>query len=123
MEWLGEVPAHWGVRPAKWHFREVDERSDTGSEELLSISHLTGVTPRREKNVSKFKAESNIGHKICRPGDVVINTMWAWMAALGMARQAGIFSPSYAVYHPVGNSSLSGEYGDILLRSAPYNAE
>ena len=123
VEWLGEVPAHWDVRPAKWHLREVDERSATGSEELLSVSHLTGVTPRREKNVTMFKAESNIGHKICRPGDVVINTMWAWMSALGMARQTGIVSPSYAVYRPVGNSSLSGDYGDFLLRSAPYNAE
>ena len=123
VECVGEVPAHWDVRPAKWHFREVDERSNTGSEEMLTVSHLTGVTPRREKNVTMFKAESNIGHKICRPGDVVINTMWAWMSALGMARQAGIVSPSYAVYRPVGNSSLSGDYGDILLRSAPYNAE
>ena len=123
VEWLGEVPTDWDVRPAKWHFREVDERSDTGSEELLSVSHLTGVTPRREKNVTMFKAESNVGHKICRSGDVVINTMWAWMSALGMARQTGIVSPSYAVYRPVGNSSLSGDYGDILLRSAPYNAE
>ena len=123
VEWLGEVPRHWDVRPAKWHFREVDERSDTGSEEMLSVSHLTGVTPRREKNVTMFKAESNVGHKICRSGDVVINTMWAWMSALGMAHQTGIVSPSYAVYRPVGNSSLSGDYGDILLRSAPYNAE
>ena len=74
VEWLGEVPAHWNLRPAKWYFREVDERSGTGWEELLSVSHITGVTPRSEKNVTMFEAESNAGHKLCRPGDLVINS-------------------------------------------------
>ena len=64
-----------------------------------------------------FKAESNIGHKLCRPGDLVINTMWAWMAALGIAKRVGLVSPSYAVYRPHGSSRLLGEYADLLLRT------
>ena len=97
---LGRVPAHWALKRAKYFFREVDERSSTGDEELLSVSHLTGVTPRREKNVTMFLAESNVGHKRCHPRDLVINTMWAWMGALGVARQTGLVSPSYGVYRP-----------------------
>ena len=123
VEWLGEVPEHWDLRPAKWYFREVDERSETGSEELLSVSHITGVTPRSEKNVTMFKAESNIGHKLCRPGDLVINTMWAWMAALGVSGRVGIVSPSYAVYRPHPSSRLFGEYADLLLRTTTYKNE
>lgn len=75
MTWLGAVPAHWTLLRAKRLFREVDERSKTGKEELLSVSHLTGVTPRRLKTVTMFMAESNVGHKVCRPGDLVINTL------------------------------------------------
>ena len=123
VEWLGDVPAHWEVRPAKWYFREVDDRSETGSEELLSVSHISGVTPRSEKNVTMFKAESNVGHKLCKPGDLVINTMWAWMAALGVSRQAGIVSPSYAVYRPHPSSRLLGDYADLLLRTTTYKNE
>ena len=123
VEWLGSIPEHWNVRPAKWHFREVDERSQTGSEELLSVSHLTGVTPRSEKDVTMFEAVSNVGHKMCMPGDLVINTMWAWMAALGMARQAGLVSPSYAVYRQTRGSWLSRDYAELMLRSAPYQIE
>ena len=88
VEWLQAVPGHWDVRPAKWHLREVDERSVTGAEELLSVSHLTGVTPRSEKSVTMFEAESNVGHKLCEPGDVVVNTMWAWMGHLGSRSSA-----------------------------------
>src|ERR1035441_9591271 len=88
--WLELVPGHWCQLRAKYIFREVDERSATGKEELLSVSHLTGVTPRSQKTITMFLAKSNVGHKICRPGDAVINTMWAWMGALGVSRHTGI---------------------------------
>lgn len=121
--WLGDVPGHWEVRPAKYFFREVDERSATGAEELLSVSHITGVTPRSQKNITMFMASSYVGHKVCRAGDLVINTMWAWMAALGIARQTGIVSPSYGVYRPVRASRLLSDYADLLLRTKPYVGE
>ena len=123
VEWLEAVPGHWDVRPAKWHLREVDERSVTGTEEMLSVSHLTGVTPRSEKNVTMFEAESNVGHKLCEPGDVVVNTMWAWMGALGIAQQPGLVSPSYAVYRPMKDSSLQRRYAEMMLRSEPLRGE
>lgn len=122
LPWLGAIPAHWTEKRAKHFFREVDERSTTGDEQLMSVSHVTGVTPRK-KNVTMFLAESNVGHKICRPGDLVINTMWAWMAALGVARQIGLVSPSYAVYRPHRSSSLLPAYVDHLLRTQPYASE
>ncbi len=123
IEWLGEIPEHWEVKPAKWYYREVDERSSTGFEELLSVSHITGVTPRSEKNITMFMAESYVGHKLCREGDLVINTMWAWMAALGIARQTGIVSPSYAVYRPIQKDAFLPQFIDLLLRTKPYVAE
>jgi type I restriction enzyme S subunit len=121
--WLGTVPAHWHLKRAKYSFREVDERSITGQQELLTVSHITGVTPRRERNVTMFLAESNVGHKLCRPNDVVINTMWAWMAALGVAKQVGLVSPSYSVYRPRRSNTLLPEYVDLLLRTHSYASE
>jgi type I restriction enzyme S subunit len=73
--WLGKIPVHWSEKRAKYYFKEVDERSQTGDEEMLSVSHITGVTPRSQKNVTMFKAETNVGQKLCQPGDLVINTM------------------------------------------------
>jgi type I restriction enzyme R subunit len=96
---LAPVPTGWALRRNKTFIREVIELSQTGKEELLSVSHLTGVTPRAEKTVYMFLAESNEGYKLVKPGDVVINTMWAWMGALGVSRYSGIVSPAYGVYH------------------------
>jgi len=118
--WLGDIPKHWDVLRAKYVFRETDEHSTTGNEEQLSVSHLTGVTPRSQKNVTMFKAESYVGHKICRPGDLAVNTMWAWMAALGISKHMGIISPAYAVYRQRKSEHLLSDFADHLLRIAPY---
>ncbi|ALR09756.2 restriction endonuclease subunit S [Xylella fastidiosa] len=123
MRWLPAVPEHWNEQRAKTFFREVDERSKTGQEELLSVSHLTGVTSRSQKNVTMFKAASYVGSKLCRPGDIVINTLWAWMAALGASRHVGIVSPAYGVYRPHHADSFNPAYLDYLLRTRAYVAE
>lgn len=119
---LGAIPAHWSEVRAKYLFREIDQRSVSGDEELLSVSHITGVTPRSQKNVTMFMAESNVGHKRCHPDDLVINTMWAWMGALGVSRFSGIVSPSYGVYRPTTHRTRSGFIGQ-LLRTNLYIAE
>ncbi len=108
---------------AKCFLREVDDRSETGKELLLSVSHITGVTPRSEKKITMFLAESNVGYKLCRPGDVVINTLWAWMAALGVTNHAGIVSPAYGVYRPRPGCVILSKYLDYLLRTPQYAAE
>jgi len=107
VNWIGTIPEHWPEKRAKYYFKEVDQRSQTGEEEMLSISHITGVTPRSQKNVTMFKAESNAGQKMCQPGDLVINTMWAWMSALGVSNHHGIVSPSYGVYSRLLKNGLS----------------
>lgn len=123
LRWLGKLPAHWDFRRAKFFLREVDERSTTGNEEMLSVSHKTGVTPRSQKSVTMFLAESNVGHKVAMPGDVVVNTMWAWMAALGVSSRDGIVSPSYGVYRPRRAGTFDPAFLDALLRTPAYRAE
>ncbi len=120
VEWIGDIPEHWEIQSAKSYYKEVDDRSLTGEEELLSVSHITGVTPRSQKNITMFMASSYLGHKLCKPGDLVINTMWAWMGAMGVSKQIGIVSPSYGVYRPIRAENFLEEYLDLLLRTQPY---
>lgn len=120
IDWIGEIPAHWEVRRGKYLFREVNERSESGNEELLSVSHTSGVTPRSEKNVNMFLAENYTGSKLCRPGDIVINTMWAWMGALGVSGLRGIISPSYGVYRSLQKEAFNRRFLEWLLRTTPF---
>lgn len=114
IDWLGDTPAHWDIERSRWLFAERDERSETGEEEMLTVSHITGVTPRSEKDVNMFEAETTAGYKLCFSGDLVINTLWAWMGAMGTAPVDGIVSPAYNVYAP--GPRLLPAYVDALVR-------
>jgi type I restriction enzyme, S subunit len=45
VKWLGDLPENWQLKRAKNLFREVDDRSTTGSEELLFSAHATRSCP------------------------------------------------------------------------------
>src|SRR5690606_3497244 len=116
-------PARWSWMRNKALLYEAQGLSVDGSEELLSVSHLTGVGPRSEKNVTMTSAESLEGYRLVESGDLVINTMWAWMGALGVAKQSGIVSPAYGVYRPRPRALFEPRFFDYLYRSPEYVME
>jgi len=123
IKWLGKVPKHWDIKKGKYLFKEIDERSKDGKEELLSVSHMTGVTPRSEKNVTMFMSEDYTGSKTCQKDDLVINIMWAWMGALGVSDREGIVSSSYGIYRQREPNTFNSSYLEYLLRTNDYIAE
>ena len=96
-------------------FMEITDRSETGNEELLSVSHITGITPRSQKNVTMFRAESLVGYKVCQKDDIVANTMWTWQGAIGVSDYDGVVSPAYNIYRQRG-PFYNSRYLDFLLR-------
>ena len=110
-----KYPSRWPLYRGKQLFRVIDERSDEGTEDLLSVSHITGITPRSQKNVTMFKSESLIGYKLCQMGDIVANTMWTWQGAIGVSKYEGVVSPAYNVYRQR-KDYFNSTYLDMLLR-------
>ena len=64
-----------------------------------------------------FMAETLENYKRCQPGDLVINTMWAHMGALGTAKIPGVVSPSYNVYRGRNPEEINPQYIDYLYRT------
>lgn len=123
--WLGDFPNHWEVLRIKNLFQEMDSRSETGSEELLSVSHYTGVTLKRESLENEddhlTNAESLVGYKLVQQGDLVINIMLAWNGSLGISPYNGMTSPAYCVYRVKGNNNP--EYFGYLFSTNLFKAE
>ncbi len=116
-------PDHWRRLRNKNVFREVVDLSADGVGELLTVSHITGITPRSMKNVNMFEAVTLEGYKHVAPGDLAINTMWAWMGALGTSRYEGLVSPAYGVYRPLPDVPYEPRYFDYLYRTPAYVVE
>ena len=123
--WIGDFPDHWEALRIKNLFQEMDSRSETGSEELLSVSHYTGVTLKRESLENEddhlTNAASLVGYKLVQQGDLVINIMLAWNGSLGISPHNGMTSPSYCVYRIKGNNNP--EYFGYLFTTNLFKAE
>ncbi len=98
--WLGQVPEHWDVLPARALFGEVKER-DHPDEEMLSVTITQGVIRQRTLlEGSSKKDSSNLdrsAYKLLCPGDIAYNKMRAWQGAIGLSDLRGIVSPAYVV--------------------------
>lgn len=124
-DWLGKFPTHWQINRIKNLFVEVDERSETGEEELLSVSQYTGITPKRDslENEDDFitNAQTLVGYKKVSANDLVVNIMLAWNGSFGISQYNGIASPAYCVYRcKPGNNP---EYFGYLFSTALFKAE
>ena len=121
--WLGQVPAHWEVKGNKFLLQEVNERSEDGSEELLTVSQYTGVTRRRERLAGEgdllTNAASLVGYKRVKPGDLVMNIMLAWNGSLGVSSISGIVSPSYCVFRTK-RDGVDSRFLHYLFRTPSY---
>ena len=118
VEWISQIPESWNIKRGKYLFVETNERAVDGSEELLTVSQYTGITPRSQKNVNMFEAESLVGYKICEVNDIPANTMWLWAGAIGVSSYRGLISPSYNIYRQIDNQ-YDNLYLDYLLRATP----
>jgi type I restriction enzyme S subunit len=115
LEWLGGVPENWDVCRAKYLFREVDRRSDKGTELLLSLRMYQGLVPHNEVSETPVPAENLIGFKKVEPGQIVMNRMRATIGLFGIANRPGLVSPDYAVFEPI--ASMDPTYFLLLFKT------
>ena len=123
VEWIGMIPEHWEVKRFKSIFSECKSVTETGQEDLLSVSEYYGIARRidkMEEGEYESRAESLIGYKICKKDDLVINIMLAWKRGLGFSNYDGIVSPAYAVYR---GKNIVPHYFHYLMRTDMYVAE
>lgn len=117
--WLPHIPEHWEVKPVRSLLKEADEKSETGTEELLSLSQYTGITYKKDAGkTGMFEAESTVGYKIVHAGQFVMNIMLAWNGSYAVSGLDGIISPAYCVFNFI--CECDKQYYDYLLRIKAY---
>ncbi|HWR03798.1 MAG TPA: hypothetical protein VN419_07240 [Humidesulfovibrio sp.] len=118
VEWLGEVPEHWGLQPLWTHFRRI-KRVGFSEEELLSVYRDYGVIPKSSRDDNFNNPSDDLGtYQLVEPGDLVLNKMKAWQGSVAISEYRGIVSPAYFVY--AATHSANGRFLHYLMRSLRY---
>jgi type I restriction enzyme, S subunit len=116
---IGLEGVPWPVAPLSAMFSHIDSRSVTGRERLLSITKSRGVVPRDEITDREARADTLVGYKRCRRGDIIVNQMSAFEGLLGVSNWDGIVTYHYLVFRPR-SSNLDARFYAYLLRTPTY---
>ena len=118
IEWIGEVPEHWMMKPLKYCFNRRSEKNNPiRTTERLSLSIDKGVTLYSEKttNLDRFKDDFT-QYQLAYPNDIVLNCMNMIVGAVGLSKYLGCVSPVYYVIYP-SYSEIDAEYYSYLLNT------
>jgi len=120
-DWLGDMPSRWDVLRSKYLFREIDDRTDTGTETLLSMRQAHGLIPHAKVSTKPVTPEELKGYKRVRNGQMVLNRMQASNGMFAVAREDGLVSPDYAVFQPL--RPMEPDYFVDLFKTTIYRAK
>lgn len=122
--WLGDIPQHWDVSPARALFTEVIERGHA-EEQMLSVTIKRGIITQAQLLENSVKKDSSrqdrSSYKLVRVGDIAYNKMRAWQGAFGASTLGGIVSPAYVVIRP--RSDISCRFYHYLFRTPSFATE
>jgi type I restriction enzyme, S subunit len=98
VDWIGDIPAHWGVFPLFSKTR-IKSLSNCADRELLSVYLDLGVVKFSDVDEKRANATSLdlSTYQAVDPGDFVLNNQQAWRGSVGVSMHAGIVSPAYIV--------------------------
>lgn len=118
VDYIGIMPIEWRLLKLKYILSEINIRSKTGEEDLLSVSQYRGVILATENRMRTMQAESLIGYKLVQINDLVFNKLNPSLARFGCSAYNGITSPDFAVYRP--NNFAITKYLEYLLKTDKY---
>ena len=124
VNYLGDIPKHWNVAPARAVFTEVIERGHP-KEQMLSVTIRRGIITQSQLLENSIKKDSSrqdkAAYKLVCVGDIAYNKMRAWQGAFGVSDLQGIVSPAYVV---VRSKSLADiRFYHYLFRTPTFASE
>ena len=98
VQWLGEIPGHWGSVRVKNIFKESQDITIDGKEEQLSVTQAFGIIRSKDAKISN-PPSSTLGWKIVKKGDIVFNKYKAHSGVFFASKYDGIVTFNYSVYN------------------------
>ncbi|MBT4208005.1 restriction endonuclease subunit S [Candidatus Woesearchaeota archaeon] len=114
VEWLQDIPSHWGVKTIKKLFTESNTKNTEGNTNYLSIVKDKGVVLYSDKgNVGNKTSDHPEKYKMVEVGDIVINPMNIIIGSVGRSKYEGCLSSVYIVLKS--NKGISSNYYEYIF--------
>ena len=109
VEWIGEIPSHWAVKPLKRVSRYNTEvlSEATAADEMISYIEISDVDSQsgiRNSTEYTFKEAPSRARRLVKAGDTLVSTVRTYLKAVGVVQQEQngfIASTGFCVLRPV----------------------
>ena len=126
IEWLGEVPEHWEVKPLKrWvrlNARTLGQKTRPDFEfRYVDIGSVQTGRLMKEPERIRFEAAPSRARRVLRRGDTIISTVRTYLKAIWYVGEDAddlIASTGFAVLTP--GSGVEPEYLGYVIQSSPF---
>ena len=126
IEWLGEVPEHWEVKPLKrWvrlNARTLGQKTNPDFEfRYVDIGSVQTGRLVKEPERIRFEAAPSRARRVLRRGDTIISTVRTYLKAIWYVGEDAddlIASTGFAVLTP--GSGVEPEYLGYVIQSSPF---
>lgn len=126
IEWLGEVPEHWVVKPLKrWvrlNARTLGQKTSPDFEfRYVDIGSVQTGRLVKEPERIRFEAAPSRARRVLRRGDTIISTVRTYLKAIWYVSEGAdnlIASTGFAVLTP--GSGVEPEYLGYVIQSNPF---
>ncbi|WP_373467097.1 restriction endonuclease subunit S [Metapseudomonas otitidis] len=126
IEWLGEVPEHWEVKPLKrWvrlNARTLGQKTRPDFEfRYVDIGSVQTGRLVKEPERIRFEAAPSRARRVLRRGDTIISTVRTYLKAIWYVGEDAddlIASTGFAVLTP--GSGVEPEYLGYVIQSSPF---
>lgn len=100
VQWLGEIPGHWGCVQNRFIFKE-NVRFPQENDTPLSLSQVDGLIPTDDMKESSLKTSSYDNWKRVHIDDIVLNRFKAHLGVLFASKYIGMVSFHYGVFEMI----------------------
>ncbi|MEZ8145133.1 restriction endonuclease subunit S [Enterovibrio norvegicus] len=116
VDWIGEIPEHWGIVRFKNLFTQsrLPVRKGDGVVTSYRDGQVTLRSNRRAAGYTEAILEG--GYQGIRKGQLVLNSMDAFEGAIGVSDSDGKCTPEYVICDPINSVNVSQYYFAYLLR-------
>ena len=115
VDWIGQVPGHWGIERIKWNFEIVKRQDGREERPVLSITQQGIKIKDIDKNDGQM-AESYEKYQLVEVGDYAMNSMDLLTGWIDCSIYKGVTSPDYRVFRLKNASNHNREYFNYLFQ-------
>lgn len=122
IEWIGDIPAHWSVKPIRASFEEVTLKNKFGDVKNALKFTYGKIVPKGDFDADEddYVANTILNYTIVNPGTIMLNGLnlnFDFVSQrIGLVTERGVITSAYLSFKPM-NEEILSEYATYLFKA------